>query len=116
MKKLLVILALLSATPASAACVMGLEGADRAIAQHRMTKHVLTEQRLLAFVDLMRERIPQYALEEDTTAIWLIEIPEAPVGLIIEVNDKCVTFKPEEAPIAAIRGVLIEISKRVVGA
>jgi hypothetical protein len=116
MKQLLTALAiaLFLIAPSHAACVMGLEGSDRAIAQHRITKHVLASHRLLAFVDLMRERVPEYTLEEDTTAIWLLELPEAPIGFIVEVNDKCVTFRPEEIPLAELRNVLVEISRRVV--
>lgn len=107
--------------PAHAGCVMGLDGADKAIAQYGMKKHVLDGQRLLAFVDLSRERTPQYKLEEDTTAIWLIEAPETgnpqtDVGFLIEVSDKCVTYKPEQIPLAAVKHILNEIARRVVGA
>jgi hypothetical protein len=130
MKKLLTALAiaLFLVAPSHAACVKGLEGSDRVIAQLRATKHVLAGQRLLAFVDLMRERVPTYTLEADTTAVWLLELPDAPIGFIVEIGvalvdndglriktgDGCVTFKPEEIPLGELRNVLGEISRRVV--
>jgi hypothetical protein len=115
MFKVLATLALLlfSATPSNAACVMSLDGADKAIAEYRMVRHVFANQRLLALVDVIRERTPQFTLEEDTTAIWLLELPDAEVGFVIEVNDKCVTFRPEQAPLAAVRQLVIEVSRRM---
>lgn len=104
-----------SVVPAGAACVMGLDGADKAITQNGMTKHVFAGQHLKALVAVLNEMGP-FELEPDTTSVWLIEVPEAPVGIVIEVSDKCVTFKPQQVPAAVLKHLLVEVSRRMVGA
>jgi len=119
MKKVLAVLALLFlATPSYAGCVMSLEGSDRAIKAHGMIKHTFTGQRLAALVEVLREKTPEFALEPDTTVIWVLEIPQDSVALIIEINEaaSCATYKPEEAPLAAARQIILEVSRRTAGA